>query len=77
MKAPSYAGIVKAHPHARCLSVSDGRVHLGRVVADDAGRQSSRRAWAWDAQDRYLGEFVSRLEAVKAVPPLSSDGGAA
>jgi hypothetical protein len=77
MKAPSIASIVKAHPNARCLSVSDGRAHLGRVVADDAGRQSSRRAWAWDAQDRFLGEFASRLEAVKAVPPLSAIGGAA
>lgn len=77
MKAPSPASIAKAHPNARCLGVSDGRIHLGRVLADDAGRQSSRRAWAWDAQDRYLGEFTSRLEAVKAVPPFSSDGGVA
>jgi len=77
MKAPSTDSIVKAHPNARCLSVSDGRAHLGRVIVDDVGRQSSRRAWAWDAQDRYLGAFSSRLEAVKAVPPLSAIGGAA
>ena len=70
------ASIAKAHPNA-VPGFEDGRIDLGRVLADDAGRRSSRRAWAWDAQDRYLGEFTSRLEAVKAVPPFSSDGGVA
>jgi hypothetical protein len=77
MKAPSIASITKAHPNARCLSVSDGRAHLGRVVADNVGRQSSRRAWAWNAQDTFLGEFASQSEAVRAVRPLSADGGTA
>jgi hypothetical protein len=75
-RSPTPASLLREHPGARALTVSDGRLALGYVVADDADRHASKRAWAFDAADRYLGEFPSRLAAINAVPRPAAEGGA-
>ena len=67
-KVPSPAAIMRKHPSSRSFSVTDGQVLVGVVVVDDTGRKSSKRAWVWTADDKFLGEFDGRLAALAALP---------
>ena len=58
--------LLKQHPSAHELSVYDGATRIGSIIAADDNWRTAK-SWAFDADDRPLGEFRRRREAMAAV----------
>ena len=70
----SRSALLRKHPAAHALSLYDGRVLCGFIVADDDNWRRAR-CWAFDAADVPLGEFPNRRDAMRAVATTGTNGG--
>ena len=66
------AQVIKAYPDASWLTVSDGRERIGLVLDTRRNVRPGQRSplspsYAFDDQDRFVGEFGSRKIAAAAI----------